>query len=502
MKMNNDLQHSRPLATVARLGALAEDHHRFIDKRVLLLGEAPILATANGRMCLISSLRLLVRICRNITILLPSGFDDLSKECQEVAEHINYDQKITFQEVLCDLKVYDAILCVGATVNPALPWTVINSNGWLVRVSSGSKSLASDCYQSNPIAALAAACLGVTEVFKRLIKLSENRGNYFDGLNFSLYSYECCTTDIGPTLPQRLPLDLLIVGVGAIGNGVVYLLSVLPIVGRIAIVDGQTYQFENLGTCLLIGPGDLNKEKAIFAEKLLAKDGVVVEGFAEDFLTFRKRLGSQTPHPRIVLNGLDNIEARHEVQALWPDLIIDGAIGDFACQVSCHPWGKDVACLKCLFQNPAGEFANRIASRLTGLSIERSQQALTTVTEQDILLASPEKQNWLKGRLGQQICSVIQEAVIQSISDERQRDRFEPSVPFVACLSASMMVAELVKYTMGLPTKLEPRFQMDVLQGPEFGQELLQCRRRDCMCVTRSDNIETVRQHHLEPVRN
>lgn len=33
------------------------------------------------------------------------------------------------------------------------------------------------------------------------------------------------------------------------------------------------------------------------------------------------------------------------LQALWPDLVIDGAIRDFGCQVSRHPWDDDTACL-------------------------------------------------------------------------------------------------------------------------------------------------------------
>jgi hypothetical protein len=59
--------------------------------------------------------------------------------------------------------------------------------------------------------------------------------------------------------------------------------------------------------------------------------------------------------PTVVLNGLDNISARHQVhRALWPDIVIDGAIGDFTCQVSRHPWPDNVACLMCLLREPPG----------------------------------------------------------------------------------------------------------------------------------------------------
>src|SRR4051812_22490832 len=100
------------------------------------------------------------------------------------------------------------------------------SNGWVARVSSGS-DLPGECSMENPVGALAAACLGVGEVFKRLIRLRPERGDFLDGLEFSLRTYRVGEKECGPELPSRLDLDLLLVGGGAIGNGVVRLLSLL-----------------------------------------------------------------------------------------------------------------------------------------------------------------------------------------------------------------------------------------------------------------------------------
>ena len=78
-------------------------------------------------------------------------------------------------------------------------------------------------------------------------------------------------------------------------------------------------------------------------------------------------------------------------------------------------------------------------------------------------------------------------------SDDRRRSRIEPSVPFVACLSAAFVVGELVKRVMGVATVLAPRFQMDVLQGPQRGERFDEGRGPRCECVTRATNIERVR---------
>lgn len=486
--------YSRPVATAERLGDAAEDRHRFLDKRVLLTGEAMVLATENGRACLLDSLRLLVRICRNLDVAIPTTVSRLYVDARHVAEQVAVGQAVRFLDGPVELAEYDAILSVGVAARPELPWTVINAHGWLARVSSGPTDLSPACDQRNPIAALAAASLGTAEVFKRLLHLRPERGALLDGVAFSLDSYEVNTHDPGPAVPEQLDMDLVVIGAGAIGNGMIHLLGQLRPTGRVAVIDRQAYGQENLGTSLLIGPRDIGIDKATFAAEILTAAGIRAVGFREDIDRFAERLGSELPHPPVVLTGLDSIEARHAAQDLWPDLIIDGAIGDFGCQVSRHPWNEDTACLRCLFRQPVRDAAERIASRASGLNEARTRGADAPVTEADVLAAPPEKRNWLRERIGHSICSVIGEATAQLLTEEQQRHGFEPSVPFVACLSASMAIAELVKFSAGRVTTLEPRYQLDVLRGPMYGQQFPQERRRDCLCVFRRPNIEKLRR--------
>ena len=128
--MSNDQHYSRPIASAYNLGEYAVDKHRFTKKKVLLIGEAAILSTKNGRMCLLNSLSLLIRICQNIVISLPPGSSELLNLCKEVINTIKHEQVIVFADEPCNVKEYDAILCIGSTACPELPWTVINSNGW------------------------------------------------------------------------------------------------------------------------------------------------------------------------------------------------------------------------------------------------------------------------------------------------------------------------------------------------------------------------------------
>jgi molybdopterin/thiamine biosynthesis adenylyltransferase len=385
---------------------------------------------------------------------------------------------------------FDAILCVGTTARRGLPWTVINSNGWLARVSSQGKDISAECSQVNPIGALAAACLGVAEVFKRLIVLRPDRGAMNPGTTFSFYDY-CESSSAGPELPSVIPIDLSLFGAGAIGNGIVYLLSVLPVTGRLSVVDRQVFQRENWGTCFLVGPDDFDVPKADWACRILRSKLVTrpIHGSIEDYVAQCER---GFLFPSLVSNALDNIDARRLVQRLWPDQIIDGAIGPTACEVTVHPWEGDSSCLLCDFQEPVAD-AVEIQARTTGLRRSRLADPFALANASDVEAAPATLKDWLRERQGRQICSVVSEAVLSELSAAEHKEGFEPSAPFVACLSACMVVTEIVRHSLAWKSFLSTGFQFDTLVGPQNGILKVHNRKPDCECVTRRKNIDFVR---------
>jgi molybdopterin/thiamine biosynthesis adenylyltransferase len=491
--MREEMWSSRPLAAAERLGELAEDRHRFLDKQVLLTGEAEVLGTPNGKTCFDAALRLLPRLCPNVTVWVPTGVDHVRDEAEEVARQVAFGRAIEFVHAPPSPDRFAAILNVGQRSRGDLPWTAVTSNGWLARVSSSGKDLLGACDQVNPIGALFATSLGVTDVFKRLIRLKPTRGGLFDALTFSLYSYEAGSTDPGPQLPLSLAADTLLVGAGAIGNAIAYLIGSLPVTGRMWVVDPEAFGDENLGTCILIGPGEVGAPKARFLATWL-ESRLEAQGYPEKVSTFKLRLGRDIPYPSLILSAVDKIDARHEIQDIWPDLILDGATGDFPCQVSRHPWGVDVACMRCLFRNPAGASVETVASHATGLGLDRVVKPFDLVSEEDVASAPEGKRAFLLSRVGKEVCAVVAEAVAKQLSEGEQRAGFEPSVPFVACLSACMVVAEMVKTRAGWDTVLDGRFQFDSLVGPARGLHFPQRRRTDCLCTERRANIEQVRR--------
>lgn len=503
--MVEDQIFSRPEAAANMLGEAAVDRHRFIDKQVLLTGEPATLATLNGQAIVRDSLMLLMRVCGNVTVWVPADAGPVELILRDTAKTFEWIPPIRFLDgPRPDYPSFDAILNVGASVRPALPWTSINSNGWLARVSSGDRPIASICNRFNPVGAFGAACLGVTDVFKRLIRLRPDRGELFNGLTVSLWTNECSSEAPGPDLPESIRLDIVIAAAGAIGNGTTHLIRQLPVHGRAHVIDNQTYGPENLGTCVAVKPTDINRCKATVMAELLEgrleaipHDFDIVHEVDNDWSGAAKLIRPGT----IVLNGLDNIDARHAIQKLWPDTVIDGAIGaDFSSQVSSHAWDSDVACLMCVFRHPSGERAERLASRASGIRENRILAADAVVTEQDIELAPLAKKDFLRRKLGRPICSVVSEAFAMDISSEKQDAGFAPSVPFVAGYSACMVVTELIRYLTTGKHLAVPRYQLNLLSGPQYGMDFPELRHRDCLCCMRAKNINKIRQTRVETV--
>lgn len=507
-----DAVYSRPIAAAARLGESAPDRHRFVGKRVLLTGDAAVLATANGRVMALMALRLLPRLTPNVTVWMPGAPAPLLEELQREAQRVAFGGAIEVSAgddgiAEVPLTGVDAVLSIGRApdrVGEDLGTRVtVASNGWCAWVSRGDLSENVATAQANPVGATFAASLGCAEVFKVLMPLRADRGAPADGAPFSVLTYRAGDRAPGPVLPETIAIDALIVGFGAIGNGIVATLSELPLRGRVVVVDRQRFEVENLGTCVLIGPRDLGSDKVAIAAGALAHLGPALSvetivGEAEHVLP------GVRPVPAVVMNGLDNPNARREAQRLWADHTIDGAIGDFMCQVSRHPGdgGEDIACLRCLFAEEAGPRAELVSAAATGLRPERVLQPDDVVRDDDVAAAPAYQQETLRASVGQLIgkvtCSVSSERLTQAISEVSQPQGFEPSVPFVATLSAAMVVGEWVKAAMGLESTLAPRYQFDVLHGPAGGLEFPESRHADCQCVQRRSVIERLRSARVE----
>lgn len=452
--MNPDIYKatSRPIGVAQNLTNHVLEEATVYAKNVLLVGEVEVLKSQNGQWCFIDSLRLLSRVVGNVIVVVPSGMSAIENDincfsskawCRGIITVVNE----CTQELL---NSSDAILNVGSKAVPTLPWTVINCNGWIARMSSGETPLPEDVEEPNPVAALMAASLGVTEIFKRIFEIPETVAPLLDKVEYSLYEQSTSFSSIGPPLPNEICIpDTLLVGAGAIGNGIAILLSQLPIKGRIHVVDKQDYADENLGTCILTEvEGWIGKSKAEQIAMWL-KENSQIEVTGEKNFVAAVRSGSVVPTLSIdlVLTALDDVKARSDSQGLWPSIIIDGGINEVGAAVTQHRLNqRELACLKCWFDSPMVD-ERQLQSELTGLSVDSLNDSGRLLTEADVMSATEDKREWLRKCLNDQktICSVISEATISSNLGVNLERGFRPSVPFVATASSAMVVAEAVK---------------------------------------------------------
>ena len=502
MNLSIDKATSRLLGVARKLVKRAIDETAVYSKLVVLTGEQEALLTANGRWCFLDALALLSRVVGTLTVVLPGDTGQLDAEVEVFCARAwsRGSLRLVRKSSPDLLESADAILSVGTQAKPSLPWTVISSNGWVARVSSGTSFLPDDLGQPNPLGALMAASLGVTEVFKRVFDVPQDIAPLLEKTEFSLFDHTATPTWFGPPLPSEIAIpDTLLVGAGAIGNGIALLFSQLPLRGRVHIVDKQDYADENLGTCILLElEGWLGHPKAtrlatwlhensnlnVTGEKALiesAKSGPVVSGLAID----------------LVLNGLDDVDARRDAQSLWPAVIIDGAINEIGAAVVQHRLDqKQLACLKCWFEIQKVD-ERPLQSRLTGLNISSLTDTGRLLTENDIAQAAEDKRDSLRERKldGKTLCSIISEAFLAAKLGVDVQEGFKPSAPFVATAAAAMVLAEAVKALVFPETPVVSMFQIaSLFLGPEKSAiKLHRLPSASCQCMVHRKTIDQLR---------
>jgi hypothetical protein len=498
MTEQTDRAFSRPGAVAELLVGHSINREEILRRKAALLGEAEALTTRNGKWCFLNAIRLLPRICGDVTIFLPE-LDSSFK--QEIMSLIGSVWKIgTLECKSCtddhDLGRFSAILNIGVEAQIDLPWTTINSNGWVARVSSNGCRLPSDMDKPNPLGALMATSLGVTEVFKRLYGVSDSVAPPLDLIEFSLYSLTTSPNTTGPDLPVSIAFpDSMLIGGGAIGNGIVLLLSQLGARGRLHIVDKQVFGDENLGTCMLLDDAEwIGDSKASrLASWLSLRSGFRVSEKQELIKDARCNPEVEGMSIELILNGLDDSSARHDAQLFWPSVLVDGGINAVGAGVVSsridHPEG---ACLRCTFSLPSFD-ERSLQATATGLSIGTLTQDLHRPLElNDIELADESKRSWLLSQMseGKTICATISEAQKTQLGLNVEMG-FRPSAPFVAAASASLVIGEALKALFYPDSEFNHSFQIaNVFLGPLSSSASLRKADHRCECVTQRHLIE------------
>jgi molybdopterin/thiamine biosynthesis adenylyltransferase len=492
------LASSRPLGVASELGATELDADTVFAKCVVLTGEHATLSTRNGQWCFLDSLRLLSRVVGVLEVAIPDGLPELEREVELLVPELWSQGTVhRVQPEQASFSSATAILNVGSEVRSNLPWTSILANGWVARCTSGRTALPAPADQDNPVSCMLAASFGVTEVFKRVYGVPVDVASPMENVAFSLFELNNEFQDYGPQLPTSISLpNTLVLGAGAIGNGLVLLLSQLPLHGRVLLMDKQNFGAENYGTCTLLDLAEwIGKPKAKMLANWLRSRSVLE--IQDEMSTIETALDENVfKHPvNLVINGLDDVAARRAVQKLWPSLLVDGGINSAgAAVVTYTPVHRKFACLRCNFKGP-NENAGALQAKATGLnssSLEGDPNRL--ITDEDIAKADEPAREWLREqqRAGQTICSTISTGMADKLGLALAKG-FRPSVPFVATASAALVIAQVLRNLLWPEQKFIHEFQFSSLfVGASTGARIGRLASPDCECTKNSTVIDAI----------
>ena len=320
-------------------------------------GEEAVI-TRDGRQLLDLTVRLAARLYPNLTFAtLPRG-GKFADELTMLANNINPNIKVS--------RTGPANVCLAVGMGaPAIdaPTIYAGCDGWSAQLGTAGPYRTSDL--GNPFGAGFAACLATANLFRLLFMPSGS--DLVDGD----ISFPSDVASFPALTATDMTDSMVLVGVGAVGNGAAWALARAPLIGQIHLVDSQTIDLSNLQRYVLCARGDegCSKVETVGKEFRGALKAIPHQG------TWASFLGTQGYKWDRVLVALDSARDRRAVQGSLPRWIVNGwtQVGDLG--VSSHSFSATDACLACLYL-PAQKSRNEDQIISEGLRVPELQDRI------------------------------------------------------------------------------------------------------------------------------
>lgn len=410
------------------------------NKRVLVAVDGEIARTFNGQIMAMTSLNLLSRFCRNIsflcdddvkTVFIPRKFHDQNFPSALLHMLRNIDSFGNFRLVDTDEGNYDEILAVGDPRLSQSPDFGIDSDGWLSYLNKGRMAPPLKKRRSNPLGASASACIATGEIFKNMLRMNTGiEGN----LCFSAFDYSIDSIKpINPDLPGSIDLGYVqVVGCGALGSAVGFFLSMLPVKGRMTLIDYDRVELSNLNRYPTFTAHDVGKMKVDALTDFLSGTRIEIDPFLGKYSEFVGKHGAG--YPDMVLSLVDRNGPRHEIQMNMPSLILYAATGEWTFSIGRHQALED-DCHICRFPD-----------------VERDDGECATVS------------------------------ITPDISPQ-VREEFAASVSFVSSTAALFLVSELLKIRLFGRSPTKNFLQLDMSMPLRTIRQHQRRRSEGCVCT-------------------
>jgi hypothetical protein len=404
----------------------------------------------------------------------------------------------------------DELAAAVAAIDPKRPLTIGRASDPAVRLHIGTSRadqairlfpdahgahIASQCSAViRPVAAASAlgsiytAALGAAEVFKYIARVQPQRRVLHRHLHFCPVAL---SSDLSRAAALTLPgeFELTLVGIGAIGTGVVLILSEFEGSGLIVLVDYERFKRENRGTYSMGGEAQAASEPEKVALAQAALTGFDVIPFAHPVQEMPGAIDAGTvPATSTVIAGLDSAEARRATQRLWPEQLIDAGTGETMLGLHEHVAGAG-PCMMCFFpQERAGPSGASRVSELTGLPVDLLADGEQILTGEHLRGVSPAQRELLREQVGKPVCGLARAVGLSTLDS----GGFRPSVPFISLQAAALAVGALMAQRPA--GRSAPNLaQYDGIFGPQAATLETRAVTPGCYCQTHAPTIEAVR---------
>ncbi len=257
-------------------------------------------ATAAGQMMAVASANLLSRWCRRVTIVLPKAgaLPALHQGKGDLPELILAQMKDA--DPFGDFEVREDgpgdaefILAIGSDAGAgARPTTIfINASGWLAAISRRGPVNLPPASDFNLLGAIAAACLGVAQLFKLALRMPSTQ---LPGHGvFDLFNLGWSADERQEPWPDGQSIgNILMVGAGSVGSAAAYCLRTTGLRGAMSVVDRDVVKIENFNRSPVFGHEVFGLGKATAVAQFLSGSNLAttaVPVWWNDFLGGRPR---------------------------------------------------------------------------------------------------------------------------------------------------------------------------------------------------------------------
>lgn len=223
---------------------------------------------------------------------------------------------------------------------PAAERVTVSAQGWGAILDGEDSARAG----ANPLAAMAAAALGIGELFRALFADRLPHGR-IGPAPFTLDLLTLGTPTDCPPLPADVDLGTVhLAGCGAIGEAFVAALRELPVSGTLVAVDHEEVDEGNLQRYLLAGVTDVGVAKPTLVGRALEGTRLAVEPVATRWGADERT----APGRGTIVSALDTKQGRIELQGGLPREIFNAWTQPEDIGVSRHQDFGETPCLACL----------------------------------------------------------------------------------------------------------------------------------------------------------